>query len=731
MKSRIISVLCVAVLLVVSMPIDAAAAPTVNWILPYQVRDARMIRVVNEGLMVVEKDGKYGYMDINGTIVIDCKYDYAEPFYNGIACVRVGEGYYYMDKTEKALSIAFPGEYATTVVNDMVLVRTERKYGVYTMSGQVVLPCIYDDVVKYPTKSEYLYYTYIYEEGYNPHTTANGPHKVGLLGPDGKEILPCVYDEVYAAHEGFVIVENEGQFAIFTEKGACLVPFGKYSQVGNFTADGFACVQKRNRQGTYIDTEGNEVLSSHDWVFSFSEGMSAVIDGDYFIDASDNVWAYGTLGFIDITGELVIPCEYDFSFGFQEGLCAVAKDGKLGFIDKTGNVVIPFIYDITRGPSFNNGVAIVRKDGKLGAISKSGEELIKFGEFSYIQDVDSNGYVVVDNKDSTASALMDIRTGKILLPFELSEGVKGGIWQFSGDTYVVCNVNLDDSSFYKSIRYIYNAMTGESILPGGSTWCQTVDSFNGMFVVEQEWHDAAGALCGAFGVFDINNRTWLFPCEYWYIDFAQAQGIMIVNKDGDTWGTLDFRAEAVPVTSTILVDENEVKMDAYNIDGNTYFKLRDIGLLLKETPKQFDVTYDEADNLITLWKGNPYTGTETYFSTHNITSAQKAVSSKQGVDVCDSLDRFGFSLGNNGNSIYTHTVEYSIEGCDWTELVDDTVSFSKYSDYGKARVNITMYNINGSNYCKLRDLGKYLGFGVGWDGKNILIDTTKNWCDVK
>lgn len=30
-------------------------------------------------------------------------------------------------------------------------------------------------------------------------------------------------------------------------------------------------------------------------------------------------------------------------------------------------------------------------------------------------------------------------------------------------------------------------------------------------------------------------------------------------------------------------------------------------------------------------------------------------------------------------------------------------------------VSLTAYNINGNNYCKLRDLGKVLGFHVGWD----------------
>jgi hypothetical protein len=49
----------------------------------------------------------------------------------------------------------------------------------------------------------------------------------------------------------------------------------------------------------------------------------------------------GKHGFIDKTGEEIIPLKYDSDYSsFSEGLAGVELNKKYGFIDKTGKVVI-------------------------------------------------------------------------------------------------------------------------------------------------------------------------------------------------------------------------------------------------------------------------------------------------------------------------------------------------------------------------------------------------------
>ena len=51
------------------------------------------------------------------------------------------------------------------------------------------------------------------------------------------------------------------------------------------------------------------------------------------------MWINFKEGFIDTTGKLVIPCQWDDTGSFSEGLAWVKKDGKWGVIDTKGNIV--------------------------------------------------------------------------------------------------------------------------------------------------------------------------------------------------------------------------------------------------------------------------------------------------------------------------------------------------------------------------------------------------------
>jgi hypothetical protein len=66
----------------------------------------------------------------------------------------------------------------------------------------------------------------------------------------------------------------------------------------------------------------------------------------------------GDYGFMDKTGNLVIPAAFRGASDFAEGLSAVflEREGKSGFIDKTGKMVTP-LFDVAL--SFSEGLAPV------------------------------------------------------------------------------------------------------------------------------------------------------------------------------------------------------------------------------------------------------------------------------------------------------------------------------------------------------------------------------------
>jgi hypothetical protein len=133
---------------------------------------------------------------------------------------------------------------------------------------------------------------------------------------------------------------------------------------------------------------------------------------------------------------------------------------------------------------------------------------------------------------------------------------------------------------------------------------------------------------------------------------------------------------AHPTTSSIFVDGKLESLGAYNINGNNYFKLRDLAFVLNGTKKQFNIDWNSSANEILLTSGQSY------------------------IPVGGEMSGIG-----DGMKIPVPT------------------SANILLDFRK--IHFTAYNIGGNNYFKLRDVAAALDFGVTWDGaaQRITIDT--------
>ena len=126
-------------------------------------------------------------------------------------------------------------------------------------------------------------------------------------------------------------------------------------------------------------------------------------------------------------------------------------------------------------------------------------------------------------------------------------------------------------------------------------------------------------------------------------------------------------ADAVLSPQNLMVDGKPIECEKYNIGGSNYFKLRDLAYVLSGTASQFAVGYDEASATVRITTGAAYTpnGTELAAGADNSASARRSAQ---------------------------------------TILID-----------GAARGDLTAYNIGGSNFFQLRELGAALGFAVEYD----------------
>ena len=135
--------------------------------------------------------------------------------------------------------------------------------------------------------------------------------------------------------------------------------------------------------------------------------------------------------------------------------------------------------------------------------------------------------------------------------------------------------------------------------------------------------------------------------------------------------------DITPSVHKVTVDGESVAPQGYNINGDNYYKLRDIAYILNGTNSQFNVTWDPDNNRILLTPDEAYqtVGGE-------MSSAASAV-----VESCSPSNS---SIILDGRSL-----------------------------------SLTGYRINGNNYYRLRDVGKALDFGVDFDEqtRTVLIDS--------
>jgi hypothetical protein len=142
------------------------------------------------------------------------------------------------------------------------------------------------------------------------------------------------------------------------------------------------------------------------------------------------------------------------------------------------------------------------------------------------------------------------------------------------------------------------------------------------------------------------------------------------------------KINAKPTTSKVLVNGKAVEFDAYNINNNNYFKLRDLAQAVNNTDKNFEVTWDGKNNAINLISNKAYTSAG------------------------------GELVKGDGKAKAA------------------TLSTAKIFKDGK-EVSLTAYTINGHNYFKLRDIAKAFDIGVTWDGatNTVGIDTSVGYVE--
>jgi hypothetical protein len=328
-------------------------------------------------IFAVDKDGKSGFIDNTGKIVIPLKFDSANNFRDGLALVTLNGKKFFIDSTgrtvfEARFDIIRDFSEGLAAVNigekripNIGLISDPGKWGYIDKTGKLVIPMKF-------THAE------SFSEGLAAVTEGD---KGEFIDHNAKSIFDVPLDVTLGFREGIAGVLYHGSLAYYDRMGKKISPPLSYGPKSHSFSEGLVPVEMKGKSG-YMDRAGKLVIEAQfEDAEDFSEGLAPVkmrSDETTWCPAEESGSRKGFTmkwGFIDKTGKIVIAPQFESAAGFSEGLAAINNCDEAFFIDKTGKKIV--LGKFNYASSFVGGLSRVNmltKDGLLwGYIDRSGK----------------------------------------------------------------------------------------------------------------------------------------------------------------------------------------------------------------------------------------------------------------------------------------------------------------------------------------------------------------------
>lgn len=308
-----------------------------------------------DSLAVASLNGKQGFINLNGNIVISIKYEICNKFSEGLAAVRQNGLYGFIDKKGRMVipckykEIGSDGfsEGLIGVSIDGEIEQSYEIWGYIDTTGETVIP-FQEGLTGFPFKS-----------GITACYRGSGPW-LDFIDDDG---VPNYIINKKDGDDDMVLMNKDGEFV----------------------SDFFEQIDSPDGDGSYVisGSSGMGVLNKYGEVvipckYSF---IAHDFNSEYVIVGHNG--ENGACGIISKTsGEFAIPIMYKIAneseYTFKEGVIPLKKDGKIGYINESNQNLTPFIYDEAHG--FSEGFAVVKRYGKYGYVDRYGHDTFNVPE---------------------------------------------------------------------------------------------------------------------------------------------------------------------------------------------------------------------------------------------------------------------------------------------------------------------------------------------------------------
>lgn len=229
----------------------------------------------------------------------------------------------------------------------------------------------------------------------------------GLMHVDGDLVVPPRFEQVASHDDGIAMVRLNSKWGLIDARGEYVLK-PKYDDMGVLFWGGLLEVELRGKSG-FINRSGQVIVPlEYDWVSYW---------GDEYVVGAKN----GRAGVTKLNGEVVIPLKYDdLDLEFDDmGWIAAKQDGRWGYLTRQNRWALAAKYEDAK--TFEADIARVKLDGKWGLINTNGDWVLKpaYDEIEFF----SNAVAVFRHNGKWG--LLD-QAGKVLLKPIYEELVNDG-----------------------------------------------------------------------------------------------------------------------------------------------------------------------------------------------------------------------------------------------------------------------------------------------------------------
>jgi hypothetical protein len=354
-------------------------------------------------LLPYQKDDLFAFIDTNAKIIIKPEFDAVTPFTEGLSVVNKNDSVYFINKENTNPFDQFFAE-AYSFNNGIAPVKYGKKWCFINRQGQII-SALYDEI----------------NEISNNFYTVKVDGKYGALDNFAQTIIEPRFEELGDFKNDFAYYRSEGKSGFVSKDG--YVHKAEFDWLSDFDTDKIAIVKIRNSYGLInatgtiiLDTKYDQILKANNSVFvvvlndhyGFYNGKGCFlidIAFDFIKEKPADFYTNGQIfkllkkgeqSFVDANGRTSIDFgTYDEINFASNGLIRVKNKNKYGFVDRKLNLVIPYKY--SKAGDFKDSCALAALKDKFVLLDMQGKEI--YSSVSEIQKISPHYYLVHGEKE--------------------------------------------------------------------------------------------------------------------------------------------------------------------------------------------------------------------------------------------------------------------------------------------------------------------------------------------